>query len=608
MSHTQQWWKEGVVYQATDRIYPRSFADSKGQGEGDIPGIISKLDYLKQLGVDVVWISPFFKSPQFDNGYDIQDYQDVHAPYGKVSDVEDLIAGCHKRGMKVLFDLVINHTSSWHEWFKESRSSKDNPKRDWYIWRPPTYDENGVRHPPCNWRGCFGGSVWEWDELTQEYYLHYFVPEQPDLNWENPVLRKELYNNAVKFWLDKGCDGFRIDVANMYSKFIDFPDAPITDPSTPWQPAGQFMCNGPRLHEFLKEIHSQVFVNYESVPFRLELWRSLASDSTCALRFIHCSCTQIGELPNTPDIKEVLKFVAAEAKEFHMVIQFDLADLDRRKGKFHLMHKEWPLTNFKKITANYQQLTEAKYDAWAVTYLENHDQARSVPRYASDAPEHRVNSAKMLATYLLTVSGTPIIYQGEEIGMINCPKSWPMSEYKDVQTINQWAEMQQVAAETNDPKLLEEGKFGIQMTSRDHARTPMQWSSEKQAGFSTADETWMRVMDSYKEINVAAQQGDESSTIEYYRKLIAFRKQNKALFPYGHFEMLDKDNEQTIVYLKRGDDGRVALVALNFTAEEQKFYFPSDVKGEFELVDSLKFGAGQRGVLGAYEAQIYITK
>ncbi|SCZ87896.1 BZ3500_MvSof-1268-A1-R1_Chr2-3g05364 [Microbotryum saponariae] len=594
MSHTQQWWKEGVVYQASrkvlwregDRhelvIYPRSYADSKGQGEGDIPGIISKLDYLKQLGVDVVWISPFFKSPQFDNGYDIQDYQNVHEPYGKVSDVEDLIAGCHKRGMKVLFDLVINHTSSWHEWFKESRSSKDNPKRDWYIWRPPTYDENGVRHPPCNWRGCFGGSVWEWDELTQEYYLHYFVPEQPDLNWENPVMRKELYNNAIKFWLDKGCDGFRIDVANMYSKFIDFPDAPITDASTPWQPAGQFMCNGPRLHEFLKEIHSQVFVHYD--------------------------CTQIGEMPNTPDIKEVLKFVAAEAKEFHMVIQFDLADLDRRKGKFHLMHQEWPLTNFKKITANYQQLTEAKYDAWAVTYLENHDQARSVPRYASDKPEHRVASAKMLATYLLTVSGTPIIYQGQEIGMINCPKSWPMSEYKDVQTINQWAEMQQVAADTHDPKLLEEGQFGIQMTSRDHARTPMQWSAEEQAGFSTADETWMRVMDSYKEINVADQQGDPKSTLEYYRKLIAFRKENKNLFPYGHFEMLDKENEKTIVYLKRADDGKVALVALNFTAEQQKFEFPSDVKGEFELVESLKFGEGKRGVLGAYEAQIYISK
>ncbi|SCZ90565.1 BZ3500_MvSof-1268-A1-R1_Chr9g10881 [Microbotryum saponariae] len=583
MSHVQKWWKEGVVYQ----IYPRSFASARGQASGDIKGIITKLDYLKGLGVDIIWVSPFYKSyvalPQHDNGYDIQDYQDIHEPYGKVSDIEDLIAGCHKRGMKVLFDLVINHTSHLHEWFQESRSSKDNPKRDWYIWRPAKYDADGVRHPPCNWRGCFGGSVWEWDEKTEEYYLHYFVPEQPDVNWENPTLRKALYENAIKFWLDRGCDGFRIDTANMYSKFIEFPDAPVVDPTTPWQPAPHYFSNGPRLHEFLKEMYEETFSKYD--------------------------CTSIGELPSTPLIPDILKFVAADAKEFNMVIQFDLADLDHGKGRFNLMYHDWPLTKFKEITANYQQLTDAKYDAWAVTYLENHDQARSIPRYASDAPEHRENSAKLLATFLLTVSGTPIIYQGEEIGMINCPKSWDIdADYKDIGTINQWTEMKQAAEESKDSKLVEEGKRSIQLTSRDHARTPMHWNAEKQAGFTTADETWMRVMDSYKEINVAAQEGVATSPLEYYRKLIAYRKQHKDLFVYGHFELLDKANEKTILYTKRSANGQVAFVALNFTAEEQSFELPSDVKGEFELVESLKFGTGKRGFLGAYEAQIYVTK
>ncbi|KDE04133.1 hypothetical protein MVLG_05424 [Microbotryum lychnidis-dioicae p1A1 Lamole] len=578
MPHQRHWWKEGVVYQ----IFPRSFLDSNGDGEGDIPGITAKMDYLKHLGVDILWISPFFESPQKDNGYDISDFKNVHAPFGTVADVEDLIKGCHDRGMKILFDLVINHTSSEHEWFRQSRSSKTNPYRDYYIWRPAKYID-GVRHPPNNWRAVFGGSCWEWDEGTEEYYLHYYVKEQPDVNWENPKLRQALYDDAIKFWLDKGCDGFRVDTCNKYSKFTDFPDAKVIEPDAPYQNAIKFLTNGPRLHEFLREMHDETYAKYD--------------------------CMTIGELGSTPLIEDVLKFVAAKERKFNMVIQFELSRLDHGPAgsRFHLMTHEWRLSKFKEITARYQRLTESQFDAWGVTYLENHDQGRSVPRYGSDKPEHRVNSAKMLATFLLTVSGTPIIYQGEEIGMINCPKEWEIEdEYKDVATINQWAEMKATAAATNDTKLLVDGKRGIQQTARDHARTPMQWNDDKNAGFSTAENTWMRAMDSYKEINVAKQQGVDSSPLEHYRRLLALRKEHKDVFVYGHFEpSIDENNDHTYIYLKRSEDrSKKIVVALNFSGQAQTFQAPEGLT----LVESLKFeDGGRRGVLGPFEAQLYMT-
>ncbi|KAK4046718.1 hypothetical protein OIO90_006471 [Microbotryomycetes sp. JL221] len=578
VSHARSWWKEACVYQ----IYPASYADSNGDGVGDLPGIIERVPYIKSLGVDVIWISPFFKSPQYDLGYDISDYKDVHRPYGTVADAERLIETVHEHGMKIIFDLVINHTSHEHEWFKESRSSKTNPKRDWYIWRPARYID-GERHPPCNWRGAFGGSVWEWDEHTEEYYLHLFTPEQPDVNWENPTLRQALYDDAVKFWLDKGCDGFRIDTVNMYSKFLDFPDVPVVDPNTPWQPAPQYFSNGPRLHEFLQELNRETFSKYD--------------------------CMTIGECPHTPDLDKVLEFVAAARKELNMVIQFDLADLDHGRGRFPLFAQEWTLAQWKAISKRAQALAEPRYGAWATTYLENHDQARSVTRYASDSEEHRVIASKMLATYLMTVSGTPIIYQGEEIGMKNCPRDWSIEEeYKDIGTINVWNEVKEAAARQNEPELLELGRKGIQLTARDHARTPMQWDSSPQAGFSTSKDTWMRVMDSYVDINVASQQTDKNSTLAFYRRMTHFRRQYKDLFIYGLFEILDEANPHTMVYTKRSteDENKVALVALNFTAQEQAFEIPAELAAlNMQLaLETVR----NKGPLAAFEARVYISQ
>lgn len=253
-SFDKTWWKNGTVYQ----IYPSCFKDSNGDGIGDIPGIISKLDYIKDLGIDIVWLCPMYESPQIDMGYDISNYEDVHKPYGSVADMDDLIQGCHDRGMRLVIDLVVNHTSDQHQWFKESRSSKNNPKRDWYIWRPAKYDVNGHREPPNNWRSNFGGSVWQWDEATEEYYMHLFAPEQPDLNWESPAARNAIYQSAMEFWLQKGVDGFRVDTVNMYSKAPGFPDAPVVDLGSQWQGAADYYCNGPRMHEYLQEMNDKV--------------------------------------------------------------------------------------------------------------------------------------------------------------------------------------------------------------------------------------------------------------------------------------------------------------------------------------------------------------
>lgn len=289
------WWKDGVVYQ----IYPASFKDSNGDGIGDIPGITQSLDYIQSLGVNIIWVCPMYDSPQVDMGYDISDYEKVYAPYGTVADMEELIQQCHARGMRILLDLVINHTSDQHKWFKESRSSKDNPKRDWYIWRPAKVDAQGKRQPPNNWRSNFGGSVWEWDEHTQEYYLHLFCPEQPDLNWENEETRKAIYATSMTFWLEKGVDGFRIDTVNMYSKTPDYRDAPITDPDAEWQTAGSIYCNGPRMQEFLSEMNA-ILARYDAMS--------------------------VGECPHTPDMARVIKYVSAKEKQLDMVSIYSRAD------------------------------------------------------------------------------------------------------------------------------------------------------------------------------------------------------------------------------------------------------------------------------------------
>ncbi|KAM0790382.1 hypothetical protein ACM66B_003264 [Microbotryomycetes sp. NB124-2] len=597
-THKRTWWKEGVVYQ----IYPASFQDTTGSGVGDIQGIIRRLDHVQRLGATIIWVCPIFKSPQIDNGYDISDYQAIDPVYGSMEDVEQLIDAVHEREMKIIFDLVINHTSDQHEWFIESRSSKTNPKRDWYIWRPPRFI-NGERHPPCNWRSAFGGSVWQWDELTREYYLHLFAKEQPDLNWDNEDVRRTLYEEVVRFWLEKGIDGYRIDTANKYSKRIDFLDAPITAPTAPFQPAMALCVNGPRIHEFLQEMHRECFSKYD--------------------------CVTIGEVPHTPDLSKVLSFISEDAEQLDMVIQFDLADLDHNQGRFPILTRDFAWQEWKHITAQSQAMAEPRHEAWVTTYLENHDQARSVSRFGSHGnPQLRVASAKMLATYLLTLTGTPIIYQGgeslkfveacvlltetlaEEIGMRNCPEEWSPEEYRDVNTVRQWRELQAAAEIENDSNLLAHGLSSLQRTARDHARTPMQWDTSLQGGFSTSSSTWMRVMDSYTEINVATQEDDPASVLNYYRQLLQLRAQYNDLLVYGSFELLNSEATSTMIYLKRStlDASKVALVALNFDPNPQRFNWPDALGGDFGLaMSNSKTSLSSKTQLAPFEARVYVS-
>ncbi|KAG0666927.1 alpha-glucosidase mal12 [Rhodotorula mucilaginosa] len=566
------WWKDGIIIY---EVYPASFKDDNGDGIGDLRGLIAKLPYLKSLGIDAIWLAPHYKSPRLDEGYDISDYRDIHEPFGTLQDCQELIASAHSHRLKILFDLVINHCSDQHAWFQESRQDKTNPKRDWFYWKPPRYDEAGVRHPPNNWRSCFGGSVWQC-----------FLPEQPDLNWGNPEVRQAIYRDAVRFWLDRGVDGFRIDCSNMLSKRLDFPDAPVVAPRTPWQPAGDFLSNGPRLKEFLRELRKENFNHYD--------------------------CFSIGELPNTPGLATVLSYISTEAEALDAVIQFDHVDLDHNhKEGYPLLKQEWKLSEFKRLAEFAQQLADPKNKAHALTYLENHDQARSVSRFASDAPEHRLASSKMLATYLLTMSGSVILYQGQEIGMVNAPKDWDIdTEYKDVGTIATWREMKEDSERLNDPSLLERAREGIQLTARDHSRTPMQWDSSPNAGFSTnADaKPWMRVMDSYREgLNVTEQEEDPNSTLNFYRKMLALRKEHKDVFTLGRFDHFDKENEATMIYTKTAQDGsRAALVVLNFTAESHSFEVPATLKGKIgQLLFSTVDGEAD-SPLAAYEARVFL--
>ncbi|KUJ07774.1 alpha-glucosidase [Mollisia scopiformis] len=564
------WWKDGVVYQ----IYPASFKDSNNDGLGDIPGIISKIDYIKDLGIDIVWVSPMYDSPQHDMGYDISNYEAVYAPYGTVADMEELIEACHSRGMRLILDLVINHTSDEHKWFEESRSSKDNLKRDWYIWRPAKYDKDGKRMPPNNWRSFFSGSTWEWDEHTQEYYLHLFAKQQPDLNWENPEARKAIYDSAMEFWLKKGVDGFRVDTVNMYSKGTSLPDAPIIDAGVFEQPAPGLFCNGPRMHEFLREMNTQVLSKYDTMT--------------------------VGELPHTPDPAHVLRYVGSGDKQLDMVFQFDIVDLGI--GKTHKYEYEgYQLPELKQVVSKWQKFIEGS-DGWTTAFCENHDQGRSVSRFASDAPEFRERSSKMLAIMMCAMTGTLFVYQGQEIGMINAPKDWPIEDYKDIESINYY---NSVKARGGDEKALAHVMKSIQILGRDHARLPMQWDASPYAGFTgKKDGAWMRTNDSYKEINVANQTEDPNSVLNFWRKMIKMRKEYRDVFIHGAFEGYDVENRDTFVFSKTKGESRVVVV-LNFTGRESGFERPKELGGKWELLVSSAEGVDGTERLGAYEGRIY---
>lgn len=519
------WWKESVVYQ----IYPRSFCDSNGDGIGDLKGIQSKLDYLKELGINVIWMSPVYKSPNDDNGYDISDYQDIMTEFGTMEDFDELLAAAHERGIRIVMDLVVNHTSDEHPWFIESRSSKENPKRDYYIWRDAV---DG--HEPNNWGSAFSGSAWEWDEKTQMYYLHCFSKKQPDLNWENSKVRDDVFA-MMDWWCRKGIDGFRMDVISMISKKDGLPDVP-TDGGL----YGNCMygtCNGPHVHEYLQEMNQRVLSKYDLMT--------------------------VGECAGVT-IEEAKKYANAEGTELNMVFQFEHTSLD--SGTMDKWCKKpIPLQELKANLSKWENELEGK--AWNSLYFCNHDQPRIVSRLGDDSPL----SAKCIATVLHMMQGTPYVYQGEELGMTNCPFG-SIENYRDLESINAYHELTEAGLRQPE-ELLE----CIAYKSRDNARTPMQWNNSKNGGF-TEGTPWIMVNPNYKEINAEQEMADPDSVFHYYQHLIALRRSSSwsDIIVYGHYELLAPENPQVFAYT-REYEGRKLLVICNLSSEKVSFEIPDSV-------------------------------
>ncbi|KAJ9148801.1 Family 13 glycoside hydrolase [Coniochaeta hoffmannii] len=578
---SREWWKEAVVYQ----IYPASFLDSNGDGLGDLPGIITKLDYIKSVGADAIWLSPIFKSPQKDMGYDVADYRDIHEPYGTVRDAEELITACHARGIRVLFDLVVNHTSDQHAWFRESRSSRASPKRDWYFWRDPKVGADGSRRPPNNWASIFGGSAWTWNGATGQYYLSLFLPSQPDLNWANEGMRRATHED-MRFWLDRGVDGFRIDSMNLMSKHPDLPDAPVADPASEFQSGAMYFASGPRMHEYIGEVRREVFDKYNT------------GDN--ARRIM-----TVGELGFTKDERSVAEYVGRARHELDMVFTGDIVDMDFGPG--HKYEREdFRVAKLKEITARWQGAMPA-CDGWNAVYMDNHDSGRSLSRYGSDEPRYRTAAAKTLATYLGSLSGTLFLLQGQEIGMANVPASWGVEEYVDVEARNYYDAVRKARGEGADMRdVLRE----MRLKARDNGRLPMQWSAGKNAGFSQGGRPWMRVNDDFREWNVDRQEADPDSVLAYWREVLEMRKRESDVFTYGAFEMLDgpETPEDVFAYtMTSADQRKRALVLLNFSDSEQRFS-GSGFEGWRRLLGPsvAATAVGSNEVkLGAYEGVIY---
>lgn len=552
-------WKEAVVYQ----IYPRSFQDSNGDGIGDLRGIISRLDYLQELGVDVVWLSPVYKSPNDDNGYDISDYEDIMDEFGTLGDWEDLLNGLHTRGIKLMMDLVINHSSDEHAWFLESRSSKDSPYRDYYIWRPAGPDGE----MPNNWSSIFSGPAWELDEKTGEYYLHLFSRKQPDLNWENPKLRDALYK-MMAFWLDKGVDGLRMDVINMISKVEGLPSA-HQEGLAPGELAGggEYYMNGPRVHEYLQEMNRKVLSKYDVMT--------------------------VGETPGAT-VEDAILYTAEDRHELQMVFQFEHMDVDSGPGgKWNVT--PWTLTKLRDILHKWQVGLAER--GWNSLYLNNHDQPRMVSRFGDDG-EYRVISAKMLATLLHTLKGTPYIYQGEEIGMTNVKFS-RLEDYKDIEIHNMYREKVTDGGGDHDTVLK-----AIHVKGRDNARTPMQWDSSANAGF-TEGTPWLNLNPRYEEINVEQALADPDSIFYYYQKLIRLRKEHPIMV-YGDYELLLPEHENIYAYT-RTLEGERWLILLNFCETPQTVELLDELNAVTETIISNypeEQAAMDRRTLRPYEARV----
>ena len=550
----KNWWKESIVYQ----IYPKSFNDSNGDGIGDIRGIIEKLDYLKELGVNVLWISPMLESPQDDNGYDISDYRRIYKDYGTMQDYEELLFQAHERGIKVLMDLVVNHTSDEHQWFLESKKSKDNPYRDYYIWKNPV---NGKE--PNNWGGVFGGSAWEYDNETQMYYLHLFSKKQPDLNWENEKVRQEVYD-MMKFWCDKGIDGFRMDVISMISKDQSYPDGEIHGGSS-YADFGPFVCNGPRVHEYLQEMNREVLSKYNLLT--------------------------VGETAGVT-IEEAKKYANLDGTELGMVFQFEHVDLT--VGEFGKWTDErFCLKDLREVLNKWQ--TELEGKAWNSLYWSNHDQPRAVSRFGNDGPMYRKLSAKMLATCLHMMKGTPYIYQGEEIGMTNAYFE-KIEEYRDIESIHAFED----AMERNI--MAEEDMISaLKAISRDNARTPMQWNRSRHAGFTTGT-PWIGINQNYLQINAEDALQDADSIFYYYQKLIALRKQYNIVVD-GIFYGLLEDDDKIYAY-ERILGNQKLVVGCNFTDKKVDCtLFDNAEEGE-ELISNYKHH--KKGILKPYEARVIL--
>lgn len=539
----KQWWKESVIYQ----IYPRSFKDSNGDGIGDLRGIIEKLDYLKELGVDIIWLSPIYESPNDDNGYDISDYYSIMKDFGTMADFDEMLVGIHARGMRLLMDLVVNHTSDEHHWYQEARKSPDSPYRDYYFFRP---------EPPNNWQSLFGGPAWDYDEVAGAYYLHLFTKKQPDLNWENPKVRQEVYQ-LMRFWLDKGVDGFRMDVIPMISKFLDFPDGDFSDFN---KVVETLYTNGPRVHEYLQEMHEEVLQHYDIMTVG----------------------EGVGITPGQANL-----YVGAQRKELNMIFHFGHMFIDHGPdGKFDVV--DFPLTTFKAVFDRWDEAIGT--EGWLNIYLDNHDFPRMISRFGNDQEYHE-ESAKLLAMLTLTLRGTPCIYQGSELGMTNV--AFPsLEDYRDVETINTYKDYQE------NGKDLEELLKIIHIQGRDNARTPFQWDTSENGGF-TAGEPWIQSNPNYTQINAQAEMAKPNGIWHFYQQLLAWRKAIPT-FTYGNYQPLAKESEALFAYI-REDEAAAYYVVLNFTDNLQEdIAMP---RGNWELVRSNYKDTSEQ--LRAWEGRIY---
>ena len=542
------WWKEGVVYQ----IYPRSYKDTTGNGLGDLEGIIQQLDYIQSLGVTMLWLCPIYESPNDDNGYDISDYRKISDEFGGNKSFDRLLAAMRERGLKLIMDLVVNHSSDEHHWFQQAKKSKDNPYHDYYIWRG-----NNPNEKPNNWQSVFNGSVWKWNEATQEHFLHLYTQKQPDLNWENPKVRKEVYA-IVDFWLAKGVDGLRMDVISLISKRLAFEDVPNEMPFI--DVMEKVYANGPRVHEFLKEMNREVLSNYDIVT--------------------------VGEGPGV-NLVHGPRYVSAREKELNMVFHFDHLTIDfGPDGKYDPV----PL-DFVRFKAIFRQWDEAlANDGWNSIFLGNHDFSRIVSRFGNDGI-YREQSAKLLVTLLMTLRGTPYVYQGDEIGMTNVAHS-SIECYDDVETRNAWKAAEAAGKDMN--KFLK----AVHWQSRDNARTPMQWNASENAGFTTG-KPWIPVNKNYPTINVETAEKEADSILHYYRKMIAFRKANTTLV-YGDFDDLLPEHPQLYCY-RRWDKEANFLLVHNFSDTPTSWEKPS---GNYEFVLG-NYSNEKQALLAPWESRIY---